>query len=352
LAAATSDVQVAGPALCLLVAALRSRGRPPSITVPDPSSFDPRATLTLSLSTCPPAFVQLLEAWARTVPKIKSLDEERQQALARVLCDLEPQTSPIDLAVVRLGTDLKGLAVEISQRRTFQQRYRDDLQQTLQSKGSSSWPHEPAFVSPPDYEPPKGPAVPEMSPALVHIRETLYSALFDVVSTSPLVSGLLETDPARGYFTSVSLAILDFATSSDVLSADGRKIRVVQAFGANSRQWIGEEDCPPEYGVFFRKLLGLFRRLRIMAEADDRDAVRVAEDRLGDEFGSSGLSTETRIERLKRRLEEGIGHQSGSPGGTVAELANAIGRLALGMCQLPGFVERQDEVFKVLAGLD
>jgi hypothetical protein len=353
LSSASSDVQVAGPALCLLVAALRSQGDPPSITVPNPSSIDPRATLTLSSYTCPTVFSQFLQAWARAVPPIKSLDEERQQALARILCDLEPLTSPIDLAVVRLGSDLKALAVEISQRRTFRQRYRDDLQQTLHSK--SSWgSHEPAFVSPPDYEPPR----PESSDstaipvALVYIRETLYSALFDALSTSPFLHSLLQTDPARGYFTSVSLAILSFASSPTSLSADGRLIRVVQAFGPDFQEWIGEEDCPIEYAVFFRKILGLFRRVRILAEADDRDAVRLAEEgELGDRLEAE-IPTETRLERLKRRLEEGVAHQSSSPGGTVAELANAIGRLALGMCQLPNFVQRQDEVFKVLAGLE
>lgn len=83
---------------------------------------------------------------------------------------------------------------------------------------------------------------------------------------------------------------------------------------------------------------------------------------------------ETRMERVKRILVKGVGSENlcgngsededgngnGNGGGRMRKrsiegravaFANRIGELALGMMKLPAFRERQDVVFKVLAGI-
>lgn len=67
----------------------------------------------------------------------------------------------------------------------------------------------------------------------------------------------------------------------------------------------------------------------------------------------------TRLDRVRMILEEGIGNDSGrearegrrSVRGRAVMFANRINALSLGMTKLKAFRERQENVFKVLAGI-
>ena len=118
LASAEADVMICGPALCLYFAALRSNTTPPSC--PIPGSAPARAPLILSDETCPPLFLPYFRLWQNAVPTIQALEPTYQHDLARIICDNEPLTSPILPQLQRISADLRSVAIEISQRRTFQ----------------------------------------------------------------------------------------------------------------------------------------------------------------------------------------------------------------------------------------
>lgn len=118
LASAEADVMICGPALCLYFAALRSNTTPPSC--PIPGSAHGSAPLILSDETCPPLFVPFFKLWQNTVPVIQALHPAHQHDLARVICDNEPLIEPTPPQLHRISADLRAVAIEISQRRTFQ----------------------------------------------------------------------------------------------------------------------------------------------------------------------------------------------------------------------------------------
>jgi len=118
LASAEADVMICGPALCLYFAALRSNTTPPSCPIPRSAEGD--APFILSNETCPPLFLPYFKLWQNTVPAIQALEPAYQHDLARVICDNAPLTSPIPAQLHRISADLRSVAIEISQRRTFQ----------------------------------------------------------------------------------------------------------------------------------------------------------------------------------------------------------------------------------------
>ncbi|KAG8951918.1 hypothetical protein FRC00_007049, partial [Tulasnella sp. 408] len=68
----------------------------------------------------------------------------------------------------------------------------------------------------------------------------------------------------------------------------------------------------------------------------------------------AGAAFESQVRRSARASDQGAGRarsRDRSPEGTVLQLANRINALALKMTSLPAFRERQDQVFKVLAGV-
>ena len=65
------------------------------------------------------------------VHPIQNLTPEHQHDLARIICGLEPRTSPIHPDINRVAAELRAVAIEISQRRSFQDRYAGDLQAAL-----------------------------------------------------------------------------------------------------------------------------------------------------------------------------------------------------------------------------
>ncbi|CAE6472438.1 unnamed protein product [Rhizoctonia solani] len=173
LASAEADLMICGPALCLYFAALRSNTNPPGVPLPRPrGSNEPQKRLTSV--TCPPGFLPFFELWARAVPKIQALAPEHTYDLASIICGKAPVTLPTELPspfpespsseqtilakVHAIAADLRAVAIEISQRRSFQLRYQEDLQAALNlgdptsPGGPRAAPATATFVPPPGYE--------------------------------------------------------------------------------------------------------------------------------------------------------------------------------------------------------
>jgi hypothetical protein len=105
--------------------------------------------------------------------------------------------------------------------------------------------------------------------------------------------------------------------------------------------------------------LGAIGRLaKEMDEQDTEEAMRLAQ--------AGRDIPPPRMDRVKKMLEEGVGHdiprsssrssQQDDQGrrsveGRAVAFANRINALALGLTRLKAFRERQNDVFKVLAGI-
>ncbi|KAJ3931084.1 MAG: hypothetical protein NXY57DRAFT_1009089 [Lentinula lateritia] len=401
LSSAEGDLMITGPALCLYFAALRSTTNPPSVPLPRHNkTSDPTE---LSSENCPPPFTPFLRVWAQTVPSIQALTPEYQHDLARIICDLEPVASPLNPNIHGIAADLRAVAIEISQRRSFQDRYAADLQAALDSGNEPSSPRakKASFVPPPSYEmsppssvqsspntqnlplPPPSPTygagnqadihdlasqssshlspytpsagsgwpsrspspsilTPD-SPAIEFIRETLYAALGDVLETQSSLRGMLRLDPSRAYFAAVAYAILDVATTS--LTPEGA---IVGVLGTP----LTLDDCPPHLRRFMLELAAIGRQAAEIQEADDARAMKYASQ-------GKGIPT-PRMERVQQMLVEGIGcstqHRGEEEGrrsveGKAVAFANRINGLSLALTHLKAFKDRQDQVFKVLAGI-
>ena len=218
-------------------------------------------------------------------------------------------------------------------------------------------------------------------PGIEFIRETLYAALADVLERRPALRRLLRVDPARAYFAAVALAILDVASSSATKPADSQldKLRGEGALppspGARDPrepvirgvlgQTLALSDCPQPLRPFMAELCGIGRTLHEMEEEDSEATVRALQ--AGED------PPVPRLERVYEILEKGVGHArrpsdvgAGRDGeretevlrrrrtsteGRAVAFANRINALALGMTKLRAFRERQEMVFKVLAGV-
>lgn len=372
-ATCTSQVQIAGPALALFFAALGSTGTPPSIAAPD-SSF------TLNDTNVPPSFRSFFTLWQSTVPLVQHLGAEARHDLALLLCDKDPTSSPLRADVVKLAGDLKAVAIEITQRRTFQLRYAADLEHALNSavrpRRSGEEPRSAGYVPPPEYEgggavekplatagggrrteqtsPGRGREEASTSTSIEEgenvavIRETLYSALADCIVETPSILTLLSRGPqwaSRAFFASTALAILDgellpllprfdsraaltflLLPQVALTRVDRTGVRVVH-MGRSTPRVISPHETPAYLRPFLGKLLEVSDAAKAMAEEDDERAMREAAE--GD------VTSEPRMERLRERLEKGAGEgdaggRAASVDGSVASLANAIGELAIG----------------------
>ncbi|KAF9534053.1 hypothetical protein CPB83DRAFT_421216 [Crepidotus variabilis] len=403
LASAEGDLMITGPALCLYFAALRSTTNPPS--VPLPRQAKSSTPLELSYENCPPAFISFLRVWANTVPSIQALSPEHQHDLARVICGLQALHREASPTVSGIAADLRAVAIEISQRRSFQDRYAGDLQAALDAgnpTGSLS-PKKASFVPPPVYDPSPTPSPPpgrtsfdgkrpvppvpdalipgriqtpapqapgmqmstshrstlstssisstasnpsiltQESPAIEFIRETLYASIADALERQPSLRLLLKRDPPRAYYASVAFAVLDIAENS--ITPDGSVMGVLG-------KPLTLAECPRELHPFMMELASIGRTAKEMDDEDTETAIKLAER--GKDIPP------TRLERVKIILEEGIGHASGlkdasegrrSVEGRAVAFANRVNGLSLGMTRLPAFRERQNDVFAVLAGI-
>lgn len=426
LSSAESDLMISGPALCLYFAALRCTTNPPSVPLPrsNKGGANPNAQppLDLSIENCPPQFISFLKVWGKSVPAIQSLTPEYQHDLARVICGLSPLQSPPEPSLHGIAADLRAVAIEISQRRSFQDRYAGDLQAALDAGGSGGEERnrKTSFVPPPSYEasspaaspipspsfstpslpnpydsapgsgnaqthtrtssnpflsPPHSPtrthsrtssassngmgppspssvsstssAYLNTTPAISLIRETLYASLADVLSTPAVARSiipLLNENPTRAYFASVSLAILAVSTiainphTGSVSGVMGHELTLA--------------ECPRDLKPFMMELAAIGREAREVAEEDDQRAIQCV---------SQGRPPPTPIlDRTKQVLMGGVGSERDSVDetegrrasveGRAVQFANRINGLSLGMTRLRAFRERQDEVFKVLAG--
>ncbi|KAJ6525667.1 hypothetical protein B0H19DRAFT_971012 [Mycena capillaripes] len=374
LSSAEGDLMITGksyhhrPALCLYFAALRCTTNPPS--VPLPRHTKNSQPMELSYDNCPEAFVSFLRVWSNTVPAIQALAPEHQHDLARMICNLEPLITPLQPALNGIAADLRAVAIEISQRRSFQERYTSDLQAALDSGTVPASPgsKRAAFVPPPSYDaspassapssprssvdghlqgfPPRSPSpkiLAHNSPAIEFIRETLYASLADALDEQPSLRTLLKTDPGRAYFASVAFAILDVATTS--MTPEGAVIGVL---GQN----LTLAQCPPELRPFMSELAAIGRVARELQEEDDITAMQCAQR--GKEIPP------TRMDRVRLMLEQGVGYAQGrrdneegrrSVEGRAVSFTNRINALSLGMTRLKAFRERQADVFKVLSGI-
>ncbi|ETW83467.1 hypothetical protein HETIRDRAFT_433935 [Heterobasidion irregulare TC 32-1] len=386
LSSAEGDLMITGPALCLYFAALRCTTRPPSVPLPRINKSAPQ--LDLSEANCPRPFLSFLHIWSSAVPDIQALTPEHQHDLARIVCNLEPLSTLLHPALNRIAADLRAVAIEISQRRSFQDRYATDLQAAIDT-GSGGLSLKASFVPPPVYSPsptsstfsipqsPKEPISPRSSthpptpartpslspasapapaPAIELIRETLYAALADVLERTPSLHALLPTDPPRAYFGSVALAVLAVATTRLTPSGAVR--------GVLGRT-LAPAACPAELRPFMRELAAIGAQATEAEEADTEEALRRAAR--GEEVPPP------RLERVRAMLERGVGacegrrHGEGegeggagtggsasgrrSVEGRAVAFANRVNGLALGLTRLRAFRERQDEVFAVLAGV-
>ncbi|KAF9642429.1 hypothetical protein BDM02DRAFT_3181521 [Thelephora ganbajun] len=376
LSSAEGDLMITGPALCLYFAALRCTTDPPSVPLPRRRSKAGVAGMITDLSenNCPVAFLSFLRVWADAVPRIQGLVPEHQHDLARIICGLNPLSSP-NPALNGIAADLRAVAIEISQRRTFQNRYAEDLQAALDAgMGSGGLRVTASFVPPPVYDatpprsPPISPPLPPANspyessipppplldrshpstPAISIIRETLYAALADVIERSPSIRRLMKSDPPRAYFAAVAFAILDVATTA--MTPDG-SIRAVMG------QNLTLEMCPRELKPFMMEFVAIGSAVREWETEDNADAIEIV--------SRGGEPPEPRMERTKKVLENGVGYnhrrqRDGEDDGRVSRrsvqgravtLANRINALALGMTRLKAFRDRQNDVFSVLAGL-
>jgi hypothetical protein len=154
LSSAEADLMITGPALCLYFAALRCTTNPPS--VPLPSISESTSPKELTISNCPSSFTTFLHIWSARVPEIQNLPREYQRDLARIICDIDPIFDPSEKNLRGLAADLRTVAIQISQRRSFQERYGEDLQVAIDSGSESSvagTTQKAHFVPPPMYEP-------------------------------------------------------------------------------------------------------------------------------------------------------------------------------------------------------
>ncbi|KAN0059825.1 hypothetical protein ACQY0O_008399 [Thecaphora frezii] len=135
LPSSTIDIEISGPALCLFFAALRAKGEPPQIEFPLPASDTSTSPhiLVLSQDTCPPSFLPFFHVWQQAVGPIQYLPVEHRYDLALMISEKDPISSPVRMDVVNICNDLKRVAIDIAQRRSFQLRFSTDLQHALDS---------------------------------------------------------------------------------------------------------------------------------------------------------------------------------------------------------------------------
>lgn len=364
---------ISGPALCLYFAALRCTTVPPSVPLPRSSKSAPPRELTEA--NCPPAFLGFLRVWASTVSRIQSLQPEYQHDLARNICGLQPVTQPPNPAVSGIAADLRAVAIEISQRRSFQDRYANDLQAALDAGShGSTLKVKTSFVPPPAYDSPSdsdakygtkngsplpSPAskfpsrtpspvlFPHNSPALERIRQILYAALGDVLAGNMTLGRLLKRDPPRAYFASVSLAILEVCTWA--VQLDG-------SIDAGPGMQLTLDECPEALKPLMVEIGDISKKAKKIAKKDEEVAIEAAQR--GDKPSAP------RLDKLRRMLQEGVGCDRGPSGGdgeqcvrrdsvqgrTVA-FCNRINTLALNISKVKTFRERQHEVFEILSAV-
>jgi hypothetical protein len=382
-----SDVNVTGPALCLYFAALRCTTNPPSVPLPRATKSAP--PLELSSDNCPPAFLGFLAVWAATVPRIQGLVPQDQHDLARIICGLQPIAIPPNSECAGIAADLRAVAIEISQRRTFQDRYASDLQAALDAGSSGNGLKvKTSFVPPPVYSdlltpessgygskksasssssvvsafPSRTPSptiLTQDTPEIDFIRETLYSALAAVLeqitasrahNPHPLAR-LFRYDPPRAHFAAVSLAILEVATTQGIILPDQNAIMCVSAREPGGHK-LTPDACPEPLRPFMMELIAIGRDAQVMQDKDNVKTIKAIER------GDQDIP-EPRFERVQAIIVDGVRVSGGTAAdrcrtrkrsveGRAVAFANRVNALGLSISRIKAFRDREKEVFDVL----
>ena len=165
-----------------------------------------------------------------------------------------------------------------------------------------------------------------------------------MLSRTPSLLPLLKSNPPRAYFGAVALAVL--TVSSTAITAEGT---VLGVHGVP----LTLAECPAPLRPLMRELAAIGREAALIEEEDTMEAVRLVQE------GCNEVPV-PRLERARLLLERGAGYDVGERGGSCGRrsaegravaFANRVNALALAMTRLPQFRERQDDVFKVLAGV-
>ncbi|KAF9548102.1 hypothetical protein CPC08DRAFT_715644 [Agrocybe pediades] len=169
---------------------------------------------------------------------------------------------------------------------------------------SSSRPHSPILSTFSTSVSASGAQTPPLlAQGIAFIRETLYSALFDVLQTQPSLHLLLNQGKTRAYFACVAFAILHVATTS--VDPDTGAMRGV----LGNELTLGE--CPKELQPFMRVLGEIGREARRIMEEDDDWAIRMVQEGREDELAGGGGGAEggegrgSRMDRVKGSWRKG-----------------------------------------------
>lgn len=325
------------------------------------------------------------------MPSIQGLVPHHQHDLARIICGLEPLSIPPNPECAGIAADLRAVAIEISQRRTFQDRYASDLQAALDAGSSrNALKVKTSFVPPPVYSDslapgsagygskkfPSSPSSPSSvlsafpsrspspmiltqdSPEIDFIRETLYSALATVLEQITVSSThnphplarLFKYDPPRAHFAAVSLAILEVATTQGIILPDQNAIMCVSARELGGHK-LTPDACPEPLRPFMVELIAIGRDAQVMQDEDNEATIKAIER--GDED-----IPEPRFERVTSILIDGVRVSRDSADGCRARkrsmegravaFANRVNALGLSISRIKAFRDREKEVFNVL----
>jgi hypothetical protein len=329
----------------------------------------------LSSENCPPVFTRFLQVWASTVPLIQALPPEHQHDLARTICNLPPLNDPVEPSLAGVATELRAVAIEISQRRSFQDRYAGDLQAAIDAgqPSTSGRKVRASFVPPPEYDASPAPS-PTPSPRSDHAALPPTSQTGSVSAPGLLSPFTLEqasptrptaqarsrtpspasTSSARRRTPSPTILTEDapaidfiretlYASLYDVLSthtslrallrsdparAYFASVSLAILYVARTSMTpqgsvigvLGQEltvaDCPNELKAFMTELAALGKLAGEMQEEDTEEAMRLAQR-------GEGVPV-PRMERVEEALEKGVslGGESGSARRLVRNLAD------------------------------
>ncbi|KAF7972948.1 hypothetical protein HWV62_16514 [Athelia sp. TMB] len=403
LASAEGDLMITGPALCLYFAALRCTTNPPS--VPLPRHKKNTQPLDLSTANCPPAFTAFLNVWCAAVPRIQALLPEQQHDLARIICGLAPVGARDTPALNGIAADLRAVAIEISQRRSFQERYTGDLQAAIDAGPSraTGLKVKASFVPPPEYQPsptssqgssplpsPRPaphdlpppmpmPHLPNPHPLSIHHPHPRAPQDAALLSPYPGPSAAPRTPSPAPRLASPDAPAIEairetlYAALGDVLARTPTLRALLhsdppRAYFAAVALAILEvattavtpdgavvgvlgrpltlAQCPAPLRPLMGELGAIGGAAREVEEADTEEAMRLAQD--GEDIPPP------RMERVRRMLQEGVACEAGgrrSVEGRAVAFANRVNELALKMTRLKQFRDRQEDVFKVLGGI-
>ena len=186
-----------------------------------------------------------------------------------------------------------------------------------------------------------------------------------MLERQPLLRKMLGRDPARAYFSAVALAILDVSMSSVMPAGDDAHSE--PAIRGVLDKTLALSECPPELRPFMKELCEIGKMARDVVEDDTMIVVKA--------LSEGKAAPAPRMDRVREVIRGGVGwaydddHEREGHNGTTnganrdsrrrttstenraVAFANRINALALSMTKLRAFRERQDTVFKVLAGV-